>query len=156
MNQKYIIIIIAAVLLCGAAAYFMLADTTQYTRIALAENATTIEVPENMVTQSNYTALGLLVLKNDNTLVVSFNGEKSGLGGLVDFDAIKNTIFKNGETNVTLKDPGIAGYTLKGEYTAVYASNDTTHDNIIVVSKDKNTAGHIIESIQWKAPAEAK
>ena len=156
MDRKYIIIIIAAVLLCGAAAYFMLAGTTTYTRIELAENGTTIEVPENMVAQSNYTALGVVVLKGDNTLVVSFNDAKSGLGSLIDFDAVRSTIFKNNERNVTLKDPSVAGYTLKGEYTAVYASNDTTQDNIIVISKDKNIADHIIESVQWKAPAKAK
>ena len=157
MDQKYIIIIIAAVLLCGVAAYFLFADTTEYTRIDLGENGTSIEVPKNMKTQSNYTALGVMVLKNDNTIVVSFNSAKNGLESLIDFDTVKKTLFKNdSERNVTLKDPSIAGYTLKGEYTAAYASNNTTQDNIIVISKDKRIANHIIDSIQWKTPLKAE
>lgn len=155
MNQKHIIIIAAAVILCAAAAYVLFADTTQYTRMELAENGTTIEVPDNMRAQSNYSSLGLLVLKNDNTLVVSFNNAGNGLGDLIDFDAVKDKLFKSNERNVTLKDPSVAGHTLKGEYTAVYASNDTTQDNIIVISKDKNVAARIIDSIQWKSAPKA-
>lgn len=157
MDQKYIIIIIAAVLLCGVAAYFLLADTTEYTRIELGENGTSIDVPKNMVTKSNYTALGVMVLKNDNTIVVSFNSAKNGLESLIDFDTVKKTLFKNdSERNITLKNPRIAGYTLQGEYTAVYASNNTTHDNIVVISKNKMIANHIIDSIQWRTMPKAE
>ena len=155
MDSKNIIIAILAVviiLLCAGIAYVMFfQDNTEYITMSLVEQGTTAEVPNDMTVKSNNS--GILVLEDDNTIIVSFNSEGQGIGEIEAFADIKNPIFGNAyEGNVTIKDPTIAGCRLTGECTAVLTGNNDTHDNIIVISKNRNIVDHIINSIQWRAP----
>ena len=148
-NLAIIAVAVVAVLVCAALAFTMLGNG-QYHTISLTESGTTIEVPDNMVVKSNDTTFGFLVLKNDNTVVISFNSGNQALSKLIGGIDIEKTIFGNNTSrNVTLKDPSVAGYTLKGEYNAVYAGNNQTNDNIIVIGKDTDVVSHIINSIEW-------
>lgn len=43
----------------------------------------------------------------------------------------------------------MAGCSLDGQCNGVFIGNNDTHDNIIVISKDKNIVSHIVDSIRW-------
>lgn len=151
MDSKYLIIGILGVvivLLCGGIAYTFFMDNTEYVTMNLVENGTTIEIPNDMKVKSNNS--GVLVLENDNTIIVSFNSANKGIAEIMAFADIKLPIFGNSESgNLTIKDPTIAGCSLSGECNAVFIGNNETHDNIIIISKNKNIANHIINSIKW-------
>lgn len=154
MDNKYLIIGIVLgaviVLLSGGIAYTFLIDHTEYNTINLIENGTTIEIPNDMKMKSNNN--GISVLENDNTIIISFNSANKGVGEITAFADIKIPIFGASYSgNVTIKDPTVAGCSLSGECNAVLVSNNETHDNIIVISKNKDIVNHIINSIQWHA-----
>lgn len=151
MNKRYLIIGILGIiiaLLCAGIVYTLFSENTEYVTTNLVENGTTIEIPHDMTVKSNNS--GILVLENDNTIVISFNSADKGLGEIISFADIKVPIFGNApEGNVTINDPTVAGCSLDGECNAVYVGNNETHDNIIVISKNKDIVNHIINSIQW-------
>lgn len=153
MDNKYIIIAILAIIivcLCGGIAYILLSEHTEYTTMTISESGTTLEIPNDMTVKSNDTENGILVLENDNTIVVIFNSADKGLAPLMSYASIKSPIFGNEYNgNMTLKNPSIAGCSLEGECNAVLIGNNDTHDNIIVISKNKDIASHIINSIKW-------
>ena len=153
MNKRYLIIGILGiiiVLLCAGIVYTLFSENTEYVTINLVENGTTIEIPNDMTVKSNNS--GILVLENDDVIVISFNSADKGLGEIISFADIKTPIFGNAPNgNVTINDPTVAGCSLDGECNAVYIDNNETHDNIIVISKNKNIVNHIINSIQWHA-----
>ena len=155
MDNKYIIIgvlcAIIAVLCCGIA-YTMLAEHTEYITVHTVENGTSMEIPEDMLIKSNNSESGITVLSNDNTIVVIFNSANQGLAQVMGFSDIKNPIFGSEFSgNTTINDPTVAGCSLDGKCNAVYLGNNETHDNIIVISKNKDIVDHIIASIRWVA-----
>lgn len=153
MNKNYLIIgVLAAVIavLCCAIGYVLLAENTQYVDMTIPESGTVIEIPNDMKVKSNDTDSGIVVLGNDNTIVVLFNSADKGLSPLMEFATIKIPFFgKVYSGNTTLENPNVEGYGLDGECNAVYIGNNDTHDNIIVISKDKNIVNHIINGIKW-------
>lgn len=156
MNNKHLIIAILSIiilLLCGGIAYNLFGQQTEYVTVNIIENGTTIEIPKDMTLKSNNS--GIVVLENENTIVITFNSINKGIPEIMAFADIKIPIFGNEYSgNVTLKDPTTAGCSLKGECNAVYIGNNETHDNIIVISKNKNIVDHIINSIKWKITEE--
>ena len=155
MDTKYLIIgaLIAIILLLGGGiAYLLLAEQTEYVTVHAVENGTTMEIPDDMVIKSNNSESGIVVLENDNTIVVLFNSANKGLAQIMAFSDIKNPIFGSEFSgNVTINDPTVAGCSLTGECNALYIGNNETNDNIIVISKSKDIADHIIGSIKWIA-----
>jgi hypothetical protein len=118
--------------------------------MTIAESGTTIEVPDDMKLKSTNGDSGITVLENDNTIIVLFNSKDKGVGQIIGFSDIKNPIFGNEyQGDTTLKDPTVAGCHLDGECRAVYLGNNQTHDNILVISKNKDIVTHIINSIKW-------
>lgn len=155
MDNRYLIIgaLIAIIVILGSGiAYLLLAEHTEYVTVHAVENGTTMEIPDDMTIKSNNSESGIVVLENDNTIVVFFNSANKGLAQIMAFADIKNPIFGSEYSgNVTIKDPTLAGCSLTGECNAVYLGNNETNDNIIVVSKNKDIADHIIGSIKWIA-----
>lgn len=153
MNKNHLIIGIFAiviVLLCCGIGYLMFAEHTEYVPMTIAESGTILEIPKDMQVKSNDTDSGIIVLGNDNTIVVLFNSADKGLSPLMEFAAIKIPFFGNHyQGNTTLKNPNVVGSSLDGDCNAVYIGNNDTHDNIIVISKNKNIVSHIINSIKW-------
>ena len=157
MNKKYLIIGILSiiiVLLCCAIGYVLLFEHTEYVTTKIGESGTTFEMPKDMTVKTNDTDNGIVVLENENTIIVLFNSANKGLAPIMSFATIKSPIFGNAyEGNVTLNNPAIAGCSLDGECNGVYIGNNDTHDNIIVISKNKNIVNHIINSIKWSITA---
>jgi hypothetical protein len=154
MEQKKIIIILiliaVLVAICSFITYALVLNQTEYTTMTIAESGTTIEVPDDMKLKSTNGDSGITVLENDNTIIVLFNSKDKGVGQIIGFSDIKNPIFGNEyQGDTTLKDPTVAGCHLDGECRAVYIGNNQTHDNILVISKNKDIVTHIINSIKW-------
>lgn len=153
MNKKYLIIgvlIIIIALLCTGIAYMLLVDQTKYVTSNIDASGTTIEIPDDMVIKSNNSENGIVVLENKNTIVIVFNSADKGLAELMAFANIKVPIFGNEFTgNLSINNPTVAGCSLEGQCNAVYIGNNETHDNIIVISKNKDIVDHIINSIKW-------
>lgn len=153
MNKKYLIIgvlIIIIALLCSGIAYLLFVDHTEYVTSNIDASGTTIEIPNDMVIKSNNSENGIVVLENKNTIVIVFNSANKGLAELMAFANIKVPIFGNEYSgNLTLNNPVVAGCSLDGQCNAVYIGNNETHDNIIVISKNKDIVDHIINSIKW-------
>ena len=153
MNQKHLIIVLLAiilVILCFAISYTLLMDHTQYTSFTISESGTELEIPDDMSVKSNDSENGILVLENDNTIVVLFNSADKGLAPILAFAAVKSPLFgTEPEGNITIDNPVISGCSLDGKCNAVYIGNNATHDNMIVISKNKDIVSHIIDSIIW-------
>ena len=156
MDHKYIIIgllVIIVVLICGVA-YIVMSPQTEYTTVHIVENGTTMEIPKDMNIKSENNQSDIVVLENDNTIIILFNTQNKDLVQISNFAYIKNPIFGSEFSgNVTLKDPTVAGCSLKGECNGVFIGNDETHDNIIIISEDENIVNHIVNSIKWKVPS---
>ena len=153
MDQKQLIIVLLGVviaILCCGIAYLLLSAPVEYSTINLADGGTTIEIPKGMAIKSNNN--GIQVYENDNTIVITFNSADRSDDEILAFDNIKNSIFGSGSSgDVTVNDPSVAGCSLSGACSAVYISNNDTHDNIIVISKNKDIATHIINSVKWQS-----
>lgn len=154
MEQKKIIIILALVAvliaICSLITYALVINQTEYTTMTIAESGTTIEVPDDMKLKSTNGDSGITVLENDNTIIVLFNSKDKGVGQIIGFSDIKNPIFGNEyQGDTTLKDPTVAGCHLNGECRAAYIGNNETHDNILIISKNKDIVTHILNSIKW-------
>lgn len=123
-------------------------DQTEYISKNIAESGTIIEIPDDMILESNNS--GITVLEDDTTIVIFFNSADKGLPESVAYATLKNPIFGNNyDVNVTINNPNIAGCSLDGKCNAVLIGNNNTHDNIIVISKNKDIVNHIINSIIW-------
>ena len=152
MNRNHIIIailcVILAVLCIGIGYTLFFAEQTEYTSMTIAESGTILDIPDDMTVKSNQS--GITVLENKNTIVVVFNTANKGLAEIMAFATIKSPIFGNSFTgNLTVNNPSIAGCSLDGECNAVYNGNNDTHDNIIIISKNKDIVDHIFSSIKW-------
>ena len=153
MDKKTLIIILLSVILViilGGIGYTLFADHTEYVTETISESETTFDMPNDMTVKSNNSNDGIIVYKNDNTIIVVFNSADKGVAQIMAFANIKNPIFGNEFSgNLTLNNPVISGCSLEGQCNAVFIGNNDTHDNIIVISKNKDIVSHIINSIVW-------
>ena len=153
MDKKTLIIILLSVILViilAAIGYTLLAGHTEYVSETIAESETSFEMPKDMTVKSNNSDNGIVVYENDNTIIVVFNSQDKGVAQIMAFANIKNPIFGNEFSgNLTMNNPVISGCSLDGECNAVFIGNNDTHDNIIVISKNKDIVNHIINSIEW-------
>ncbi|WP_407376321.1 hypothetical protein [Methanobrevibacter sp.] len=153
MNKNYLIIgILVAVIaiLCCGIGYMFFIDHTEYVSMNIPESGTAIQIPNDMSVKSNNSETGVVVMENDNTIIVMFNSADKGLAAIMAFATIKNPIFGTQSSgNITLNNPRVEGCSLDGDCNAVFIGNNETHDNIIVISKNKGIVSHIIDSIIW-------
>ena len=166
MNNKKIIIIgiIACILIFAVA--FMLLSSANYERIDITPNGTSIDVPVNK-TEYVGELEGIKIWKMDNGALITYNGHE-GINSfqLTDFsfNAIQD-IIKNGEMQ---NIDGFTCYVLNadellevhlfdiikvnynGKLYFIPLNNETTQDNLIIFSNDKDVALHMAKSVQYK------
>ena len=164
-NKKIIIIGIIACILIFAVA-FMLLSSANYERIDITPNGTSIDVPVNK-TEYFGELEGIKIWKMDNGALITYNGHE-GINSfqLTDFsfNAIQD-IIKNGEMQ---NIDGFTCYVLNanellevhlfdiikvnynGKLYFIPLNNETTQDNLIIFSNDKDVALHMAKSVQYK------
>ena len=152
MDKKTLIIILLSVILViilAAIGYILPAGHTEYVSETISESQTSFEMPKDMTVKSNNSDSGIVVYENDNTIIVVFNSQDKGVAQIMAFANIKNPIFGNEFSgNLTMNNPVISGCSLDGECNAVFIGNNDTHDNIIVISKNKDIVNHIINVVK--------
>ena len=158
-NRK--IIIIAIVILIAASALVMLMSMGSYERVEITPNGTSIDVPSNHLTYHGDIE-GIRFWKWNYGALVSYNSEELtnalGLSGL-SINVI-NDLIKNGNSQ---NIDGFSVYVLNanevldlleinynGKIYCIPLANETTHDNILIFSHDRDTAMHIAKSVEYK------
>lgn len=163
-TKKLIIIGILLIIICilAGAIIGLVTQNTQYERIEIVPNGTSIDIPKN---NANYLGdtYGVKFWNWTDGVLVSYNSQEGNnrveLTGALGFYAIKELV-KTGNAETI---EGITIYELTGEqlskfnmtknndkFYCVHLVNDTTHDNIIICCKDKNILTHMVKSIQYK------
>jgi hypothetical protein len=156
MNEKNIIIIIAIIVVAIACAGIFLFTTqnnttpTQYTTIALSESCS-IQVPvsDKAVTSTDNYGIKFYIDSKNNLNVTSFNSEEGvALSGAVQMASIRDNI-QIGSTPI-VTDDGITVYQNPNtKLYSIFIGNNTTHDNILIVSSDLDTLLHAYKSIKY-------
>lgn len=166
MDNKKIIIIGIIILIIAIGIILFMLTSVNYERIDITPNGTTIEVPFNQ-TKYNGNIEGAKIWNWNNGILVTYNNHEdpnfikvTELG----FNAL-NEVIKNGEKQ------NIDGYTCyvinadelleihifdiikinyNGKFYCIPLSNETTHDNILICSNNKDIAVHMAKSVQYK------
>ena len=165
-NKKIIIIVSIILLIIVACVIFVMLTTVNYEKIDITPNGTTIEVPANKTKYAGNVE-GAKIWNWDNGILVTYNSNEdkniikvTELG----FDSL-NKLIENGEKQT------IDGYTCyvinadklleihifdiikvnyNGKFYCIPLANETTHDNLIILCKDKDMAVHMAKSVQYK------
>ena len=168
-TKKLIIIAVSAVIICIIAGTLigMMNSTVNYERIEITENGTSIEIPTDnasYIGEINNTGAKLWTFKQ-GTLTTFNSAEASnarglnGLGGALGIKEIKDMVINHFEKKETID--GFTVYTLDGQTMdiegrdkiyVIETGNDTTHDNIIIATDNKDVTLHMAKSIQYKNP----
>ena len=166
MDNKKIIIIGIILVIIAAGVLLVMLTSAKYEKIEITPNGTSIEVPFNQ-TKFNGDFEGAKIWNWDKgILLTSNNYEKNNFIEItkLSFNTI-NELIKKGEKQ---EIDGFTVYTINadellevhifevvkvnynGKFHCILLSNETTHDNIIICCKDKDTAVHMAKSVQYK------
>ncbi len=163
-NKKIIIGITACMLIIAIAVILM--NSVNYERIEITPNGTSIDVPVN---QTDYLGEfeGIKIWNLDNGALITYNSHEGiNTFQLTDFsfNAINEVIKKGEMENID----GFTCYVLNadelleihlfdiikvnynGKYYFIPLDNETTQDNIIIFSNDRDMALHMAKSVQYK------
>ena len=165
-NKKIIIIVGIILLIIAACVIFVMLTTVNYEKIDITPNGTSIDVPANKTKYAG-NVQGAKIWNWDNGILVTYNSNEdkniikvTELG----FNSL-NKLIQNGEKQT------IDGYTCyvinadklleihifdiikvnyNGKFYCLPLANETTHDNLIILCKDKDMAVHMAKSVQYK------
>ena len=162
-TKKIIIIGILLIIICALAGALigLVSHNTQYERVEIVPNGTSIEIPDDAKYLGNTS--GVKFWNWSNGALVSYNSHEGNniieLSGALGFYAIKELVRTGNAETIE----GVTIYELTGEqlsdvniqnkhdkFYCVHLSNNTTHDNIVICCKNKNILMHIVASIQYK------
>lgn len=165
MDNKKIIIGIILIII-AASVIFVILTSTNYERIEITPNGTSIEVPYNQTKyDGDYESAkiwnwnnGILVTYNsheDKNLIkvtemgfntlndVIKNGEKQNIDGLTCYVI-------NADELLEIHIFDIIKVNYNGKFYCIPLSNETTHDNILICCNDKDMAVHMAKSVVYK------
>lgn len=166
-TKKLIIIGALVIIICVllGALFGILSQNTQYERIEITPNGTSMEIPTDNATYAgeiNNTGAKLWTFKQGT--LTTYNSEEAAnarglysLGGALGIKEIKDMVLNHFEKKETIE--GYTVYTLDGDTMdipgrdkvyVIETGNDTTHDNIIIATDNKDITLHIAKSIQYK------
>ena len=166
MDNKKIIIIAIIILIIAAGILFVVLTTVNYERIEITPNGTSIEVPANETKYNGKIESAKLWNWNNGVLITYNSYEDQSIIKVSEmgFNAA-NKIIKNGEKQdidgfecyvINAEDLievhifDIIKVNYKGKFYCIPLSNETTHDNIIICSNNKDIAVHMAKSVKYK------
>ena len=164
-NQKLIIIAVIAITVTAISIMFMFNTSISYEMVELVPNGTSLEIPTNNATyNNNSTDAGVKIWTFKQGSVTSYNSEEAlsargfeGLAGAMAFKTINDMILNKFDKKESVDGYDI--YTINSEKLgdgdnrvmyAIILANDDTHDNIIIVTSNKDITLHIAKSVQFK------
>ena len=166
MANKKIIIIGLIMLIIISAILFVMLTSMNYERIYITPNGTNIEVPANQTkyagkidsvkiwnwdrgilvtynSNENYNLLKINELCFNTVSALIKNGEKQDIDGFTCYVINADELLK-----ISIFD--IIKVNYDGKFYCIPLSNETSHDNIIICSKDKDVAIHMAKSVVYK------
>ena len=166
MDNKKIIIIAIIILIIAAGILFVVLTTVNYERIEITPNGTSIEVPANETKYNGKIESAKLWNWNNGVLITYNSYEDQSIIKVSEmgFNAA-NKIIKNGEKQdidgfecyvmnaedlIEVHIFDIIKVNYKGKFYCIPLSNETTHDNIIICSNNKDIAVHMAKSVKYK------
>nr|WP_295162230.1 hypothetical protein [uncultured Methanobrevibacter sp.] len=166
MDNKKIIIIAIIILIIAAGILFVVLTTVNYERIEITPNGTSIEVPANETKYNGKIESAKLWNWNNGVLITYNSYEDQSIIKVSEmgFNAA-NKIIKNGEKQnidgyecyvinaedlIEIHIFDIIKVNYKGKFYCIPLSNETTHDNIIICSNNKDIAVHMAKSVKYK------
>lgn len=169
MEQKnFIIIAVVAIIICVATGAILgfLTNNTQYERIEIVPNGTSIEMPtDNLTYEGEQSGTGAKLWSFKQGSLMSFNSQEAidarglyGLGGALGIKQIKDLVIEKSVDKENINEFTV--YTVKGKdinissrdtLYVIITGDDTTHDNIIIATENKDITVHMAESIQYKS-----
>ena len=164
MDNKKAIIIGIILLIAASVIIVMLMNSVQYERIEITPNGTSIDVPANQ-TEYKGNIDGVKIWNWEDGALLSYNSHAGNipLTG-VGFNGLEE-IVKKGKmetvNNITcyvldadellqIRLFDIIQINYNGKFYFIPLSNETTHDDLIICSKDRNIALHMAESVKYK------
>ena len=156
MDTKKIIIIALTIILVSIiaiGAYFYTSDTgLEYQTINLTSTCS-IDIPvSDNITNKTY-ADNIMILNDtqNDVLIASYNSADGSLSSLItdatQLAALRDSYKINSE-QLTIANETVWFNEATGYYMA-FLGNDTTHDNILIVTKDNETLEHMIKSVKY-------
>ena len=166
MEKKKIIIIGVIILIIAAVVITVMMTSTNYERIEITPNGTTIEVPAGETSYKGKIQSVKIWNWNEGILISYNSAEDDNSIKIAEMglDAVKDLI-KSGE-NQTIE--GFTIYVLNAdnltkipvpdfikidnnkELYCILLSNETTHDNILIGCNNKDIAVHMAQSVEYK------
>ncbi len=157
MEDKKLILILAIIVIAIAAVGVILIasqndgnQSQSYTTLALS-NTSTIEVPITTKALKSSDDYGIMYyVDEENDLnITSFNSaEGSTLPGAMQMASIRDTV-QLGSTPIVTQDNITVYQNPDTKVYSIFTGNDTTHDNILIVSGDLDTLIHAYKSIAY-------
>ena len=164
MDNKKAILIGIILLIAASVIIVMLMNSVQYERIEITPNGTSIDVPANQ-TEYKGNIDGVKIWNWEDGALLSYNSHAGNIPLTdVGFNGLEE-IVKKGKmetvNNITcyvldadellqIRLFDIIQINYNGKFYFIPLSNETTHDEIIICSKDKNIALHMAESVKYK------
>lgn len=164
MDNKKAIIIGIILLIAASVIIVMLMNSVQYERIEITPNGTSIDVPANQ-TEYKGNIDGVKIWNWEDGALLSYNSHAGNIPLTdVGFNGLEE-IVKKGKmktvNNITcyvldadellqIRLFDIIQINYNGKLYFIPLSNETTHDEIIICSKDRNIALHMAESVKYK------
>lgn len=164
MDNKKAIIIGIILLIAASVIIVMLMNSVQYERIEITPNGTSIDVPANQ-TEYKGNIDGVKIWNWEDGALLSYNSHAGNIPLTdVGFNGLEE-IVKKGKmetvNNITcyvldadellqIRLFDIIQINYNGKFYFIPLSNETTHDEIIICSKDRNIALHMAESVKYK------
>lgn len=163
-NKKLIIIGIVLLIVVGAALAIVL-SSPNHERIEITPNGTSIDVPANQ-TEYKGNIDGVKIWNWEDGALLSYNSHAGSNIPLTDvgFNGLEEIVKKgkmetvNNITSYVLDADELMQIRLfdiiqinyNGKFYFIPLSNETTHDDLIICSKDRNIALHMAESVKYK------
>ncbi len=162
-NRKIFIIVILLLIIVGIIV-IILTSSVNYERINITPNGTSMDVPAD-VTRYRGEFEGVKIWTWDKGALVTYNSHQEGINlNGISFNLIKEVI-KSGEIEkidnftcyvinadelLEIHVFDIIKVNYNGKFYCIPLENGTSHDNIIICSKDKDVALHMAQSVEYK------
>lgn len=140
------IVVIVAIIACAGAIAYALFFSEHYETIPVSDTAS-LEVPVgNGINTSYVNGTGVYQISNGKGVsIMSYNSNNGDLGSAIGFAAVKEIFVGSVNNSDSLYEAEING----SKIYSISTGNNTTHDNIIISSHDKDTTLKIYESVKY-------
>lgn len=145
-NNILKIVVIVAIIACASAMTYILFFNEHYETIRVS-NTASLEVPVgNGINTSHVNGSSIYQISNGKGVsIMSYNSNNKDLSSAIGFAAVKKMFVGSVNNSDSLYEAEING----SKIYSIATGNNTTHDNIIISSHDKDTTLKIYESIKY-------